>query len=51
MAKYTGYCVKCKAKRDFEGTPGVTKKGQPVASGGCPDCGTKVNTFLKRSAA
>ena len=43
---YNGYCVKCKEKRDFEGTVEVTKTGMNMAKGKCPVCGTTVNRIL-----
>ncbi len=33
---YNGYCVKCKEKRDFEGTVEVSKTGMNMAKGKCP---------------
>ena len=30
---YNGYCVKCKEKRDFEGTVEVSKTGMNMAKG------------------
>lgn len=46
MATYNGYCVKCKEKRDFEGTETEMPNGRKMAKGVCPVCGTKVNRFL-----
>lgn len=43
---YNGYCVKCKAKRDFEGEVSVSKNGTNIAKGKCPVCGTVVTRFL-----
>jgi hypothetical protein len=43
---YNGYCVKCKEKRDFEGTVEVSKTGMNMAKGKCPVCGTTVNRIL-----
>jgi hypothetical protein len=37
---YNGYCVKCKEKRDFQGTVEVSKTGMNMAKGKCPVCGT-----------
>jgi hypothetical protein len=47
---YNGYCVKCKAKRDFEGTVSVSKTGMNMAKGKCPVCGTTVNLILGKAA-
>jgi hypothetical protein len=44
---YNAYCVKCKTKRDFEGTVTKLKNGKPAAKGSCPECGTTVMRFLK----
>ena len=48
---YTGeyYCVKCKAKREFEGTVVTLKNGRNAASGTCPVCGTKVMRILGKA--
>ena len=47
---YNGYCVKCKEKRDFEGTVEVSKTGMNMAKGKCPVCGTTVNRILGKAA-
>jgi len=47
--KYNGYCVKCKEKRDFEGTVAVSKTGMRMAKGPCPVCGTTVNRILGKA--
>ena len=39
VAQYEAYCVKCKAKREFEGTVVTLKNGRNAASGTCPVCG------------
>ena len=45
---YVAYCVKCKEKRTMKGAEVVTnKQGRPQAKGTCPECGTKMNLFLK----
>ena len=44
--KGDAYCVKCKEKRDFEGTVKVSDSGRRMAQGICPVCGTKVNRIL-----
>lgn len=46
---YNGYCVKCKEKRDFEGTVAVSKTGMRMAKGTCPVCGTTVNRILGKA--
>lgn len=46
---YNGYCVKCKEKRDFEGTVEVSKTGMNVAKGKCPVCGTTMNRILGKA--
>jgi len=48
---YNGYCVKCKAKRDFEGNVEVSKTGMNMAKGKCPVCGTTVNRILGKAKA
>jgi hypothetical protein len=44
--KYEGYCVKCKAKREFEGEVVTLKNGRRAAKGKCPVCGTTVMRIL-----
>jgi hypothetical protein len=44
--KYEGYCVKCKAKREFEGEVVMLKNGRRAAKGKCPVCGTTVMRIL-----
>ena len=51
MATYAGFCVKCRTKKQFEGSVVMSKSNRPRATGPCPDCGTNVNTFLKKDAA
>jgi hypothetical protein len=46
---YNGYCVKCKEKRDFEGSVEVSKTGMRMAKGKCPVCGTTVNRILGKA--
>ena len=46
---YNGYCVKCRTKRDFEGTVSVSKTGMRMAKGSCPVCGTTVNRILGKA--
>jgi len=39
----TGYCVKCREKRDMKDPEVVTlKNGKPACKGICPTCGTKM---------
>jgi hypothetical protein len=49
VEKYNGYCVKCKEKRDFEGTVAISKTGMRMAKGPCPVCGTTVNRILGKA--
>ncbi|GIH08105.1 hypothetical protein Rhe02_61720 [Rhizocola hellebori] len=49
--KYNGYCVKCKEKRDFEGTVTISKTNMRMAKGPCPVCGTTVNRILGKAEA
>jgi len=46
MAQYEGYCVKCKAKRQFEGEEVTLKNGRRAAKGKCPVCGTTMMRIL-----
>ena len=49
--KYSGeaYCVKCKAKREFEGEVVVNDKGTKMAKGKCHVCGTTLNRILGKA--
>ena len=47
---YNGYCVKCREKRDFEGTVVVSDSGRRMAKGTCPVCGTKMNRILGKDS-
>ena len=39
----TGYCVKCKSKREMKGEKQITmKNGRPATTGTCSVCGTKM---------
>jgi hypothetical protein len=49
--KYTGYCVKCKEKREFEGIVTISKTNMRMAKGPCPVCGTTVNRILGKAEA
>lgn len=41
MANVTGYCVKCKSKREMKNTKNVTmKNGRQAVKGSCVKCGT-----------
>jgi NAD-dependent SIR2 family protein deacetylase len=46
---YSGYCVKCKTKREFEGEVYVSKTAMNMAKGNCPVCGTIVNRILGKA--
>jgi hypothetical protein len=50
VAMYEAYCVKCRAKREFEGTVVELKNGRKAAQGICPVCGTKVMRILGKTA-
>lgn len=44
----TGYCVKCRAKRDIKDPkPIITKNGRHAIKGHCPVCGTGMIRFVK----
>lgn len=47
--EYTGYCVKCKEKRNFSGKVEVSKTGMNMAKGQCPTCGTTVCRILGKA--
>ena len=51
MATYEAYCVKCRAKREFEGEEVTLKNGRKAAKGKCPVCGTTVMRILGKSAS
>jgi len=39
----TGYCVKCRTKREMKNpTETKLKNGRPAVKGVCPTCGTKM---------
>lgn len=46
---YSGYCVKCRQKRDFDGEVSISKTGMKMAKGPCPVCGTTVNRILGKA--
>lgn len=51
METITGYCVKCKAKKEITDAERVTMpskggKTRPAAKGTCPDCKTGVFKIL-----
>jgi hypothetical protein len=50
MATYEAYCVKCKAKREFEGEETTLKNGRRAAKGKCPVCGTTVMRILGKAS-
>jgi RNase P subunit RPR2 len=46
----TGYCVKCKKKREMKSPKQVMlKNGRPAVSGTCTVCGTKMFKIGKMS--
>jgi hypothetical protein len=47
---YEGYCVKCKAKRTFQGEVKTSDSGRRMAQGTCPVCGTKMNRILGKAS-
>jgi len=47
--KGEAYCVKCKEKRQFEGTVNVSDSGRRMAKGKCPVCNTTVNRILGKA--
>lgn len=49
-ATYEGYCVKCRAKRQFEGERRELPNGRAAAQGPCPVCGTSITRILGKSA-
>ena len=50
VAMYEAYCVKCKAKREFDGQQVTLKNGRNAAKGVCPVCGTTVMRILGKSS-
>ena len=50
VARYEAYCVKCKAKREFEGQEVTLKNGRRAAKGTCPVCGTTVMRILGKAS-
>lgn len=46
MTTYTGYCVKCREKREFEGERVDLANGRFAAQGACPVCGTAMVKML-----
>jgi hypothetical protein len=45
------YCMKCREKREFEGSLVTLKNGRPALQGTCPVCGTKLTKILGMDAA
>ncbi len=45
------YCMKCRDKREFEGSLVTLKNGRPAVQGSCPVCGTKLTKILGMDAA
>lgn len=48
MQEYEGYCVKCRAKRTFEGKVEESDSGRKMAKGACPECGTTVSRLMPK---
>jgi hypothetical protein len=46
MTTYSGYCVKCREKREFEGEKVDLSNGRFAAQGACPTCGTAMVRML-----
>jgi predicted nucleic acid-binding Zn ribbon protein len=46
MPTYSGYCVKCREKRDFDGEEHELGNGRKAAQGACPTCGTTMTRML-----
>ncbi len=47
----TGYCVKCKTKRDMKDAEVVTmKNGRKAVKGVCSVCGTGMYSIMKKDA-
>ena len=47
----TGYCVKCKAKKEMKNEKKVTMKNKREAmKGNCPDCGTGMYKILGKKS-
>lgn len=43
----TGYCVRCKSKKEMKGEENVTlKNGRRAMKGKCTDCGTSMFKIL-----
>lgn len=39
----TGYCVKCRKKKEMKNATKIKmKNGRPATKGTCPECGTKI---------
>ena len=46
----TGYCVKCRSKREMKSINEViNKRGMKMAKGICPTCGTKMCRILGKA--
>jgi len=46
---FSGYCIKCKSKKEFkDGVVKTNKKGNKYIQSNCPSCNTKINRFLKK---
>jgi hypothetical protein len=45
------YCMKCRTKREFEGSLVTLKNGRPAMQGTCSVCGTKLTKIMGMDAA
>ena len=49
--KMTGYCMKCKEKREIQNAQQIVmKNGRPATQGTCPVCNTKIFKIGKSNA-
>jgi Cu2+-exporting ATPase len=48
--RFVGYCVRCREKREFEGTRVELANGRRAAKGSCPTCGTKMSRILGKQS-
>ncbi len=47
VADISGYCMRCKTKRQIQNAQcETTESGRPAARGTCPSCGANMFTFL-----
>lgn len=45
----TGYCMKCKMKRDMKAAKKVVNKGRHAVTGNCKKCNTTMYKFVAKS--